>query len=59
MLPENKNVVIHGRASAASLSEQRRVNTRDRTRWYPTVLYGQKSAYPCGESAYLRAYEYD
>ena len=31
----------------------------DRTRWYPTVLYGHKSAYLRGFSAYLRASEND
>ncbi len=34
------------------------VNSRDRTRWYLLVLYGQKSAYPGGFSAYLGASEY-
>jgi hypothetical protein len=36
-----------------------RVNSRDSTSWYPTVLYRHNFAYLRGFSAYLWAFAYD
>jgi hypothetical protein len=41
------------RCSVDARACQQYRNSRDRTRWYPTVLNGRKSAYLCEFSAYL------